>query len=416
MRVPLGMGAFNRTFGRGPEIRLLNRFFEQSPTNQTDGVSLLSRPGSTFENAFGNGPIRAQFTLPGIHDGDLFIVSATEFYRYDADENVQLVTGVVTSPGNPRMCAAKGADYQRVFIADGALLQYYGGQAYQATLTLTPGTIADDTVVIDGVYYKFASGSLDTGSPSGTSSNPWKVNIGGSNADALANLRKAINASGVAGTDYSTALTANPRVESNSNTSVTVGVRGRVAGPLTPQAAVSVIVDGSADGLAWNVSVLTAGAHVLYGIATPDDVGIVSVAELDSFILCAVANSDRVYFIRPGEIEIDPLDFFTAESSPDGIIELIKVGDQVWLIGNKSIEPWYSNGTDDPNEIPFSRVQGRPFSIGAREGTVVSGANGVFLVGSDGIVYRIEGGPQPISNPGIAELVRLAYEDEKANS
>lgn len=412
-RVPLGRGAFNRNFGRQAEVVLLNRYFEQNPSNQTDGVALLSRPGNTSQADFGAGPIRKQFNLPGLLSYDNFIVSGDVLYRYSAAGSTQAVSGTVALTGQPSMCGVKGAGYQRIFIADGTSLQYYGGQAYEATLTLTPGAIADDVVIIDGVYYKFSTGSLDTGAPAGTLANPWKVEVGGSNATALSNLRKAVNATGVAGTDYSTALTANTRIIANANTALTVSVRGRVAGALDPVAAVSVTASGGADGLAWDHSPLAAGAHVLYGVATPDDIGIVSVTDLGSFVLCVQANSQRVYFIRPGETTIADLDFFEAESETDDLLEAITVGDQVWLVGQKSIEPWYLNGSTDPAANPLSRVQGRPFSIGAIEGTIVKLANSVFLVGNDGIVYRVEGGPTPISNPGIAERIRKALKAEK---
>lgn len=413
MRVPLGAGAYSRTFARSPEIVLQNRFFETDPTNQTDSVSLVSRPGSTFEESFGDGPIRKQFNIPGLLAGDNFIVSALTLFRYDADGNTQTVTGVVADNGTPSMCGVKGAGYERVFIADGSALQYYGGQAYTATLTLTPGTVADDVVRVDETYYKFAAASLDTGAPDGTLASPWKVLVGVSNATALANLRKAINATGAAGTDYSTALTENVRVEANANTATTVAVRARVAGAPSPVVNLAVTPTGGADGLAWSSGTLVAGPHVLYGVPTPDDVGIISVTELGSFVVCVVANSQRVYFIRPGETTIDADDFFEAESETDDLLEAITVGDQAWLIGQKSIEPWYLNGDPDPDANPFSLVQGRPFSIGAIEGTIVKLANSVFIVGSDKIVYRIEGGPAVISNSGIAERVRKALKAEK---
>lgn len=419
MRVPLGRGAFNRTFGRYAEIELKNRFFEQNPTNLTDGVSLLSRPGSTFEKDFGNGPIRKQFNKPGLFEGDNFIVSDDAFFRYDTDGNSQLVSGTVSLNGTPSMAGVKGAGYERVFIADGQSLQYYGGQAYDATLSVGAGTIADDKVTVDGIVYQFSAGSVDTGAPAGTNANPYKVNVGANNATALANLRNAINVdgtNGVPGTDFSTATVANARVISNANTATSITVRGRVAGALSPTAIVTTTVVTTDDTLSWNHSPLAANAHVLYGVVTPDDIGIVSVAELGSFILCVKANSQRVYFIRPGETTIDGLDFFEAESDTDDLLEVVKVGDQAWLVGTKSIEPWYLNGSTDPNANPFSRVQGRPFSIGAREGTVVVLANSVFLVGDDNVVYRIQGGPTPISNPAISERIRLALKAEKENS
>ena len=413
VRVPLGRSSFTRSFGRQADVTLLNRYFEQNPSNQTDGIALLSRPGNAREADFGNGPIRKQFNLPGLFNYDNFIISDQTMYRYSAAAVTTAITGSVGLSGQPSMAGVKGAAYERIFIADGTSLQYYGGQAYSAVLNYTAGAISDDVVVIDGVYYAFAAAGLDTGAPAGTLANPWKVLSTGTAAQSLQRLRDAVNATGVAGTDYSTALTANPRVTANANTATSVSVRGRVPGALDPVAAVSVTVTGGADGLAWDHSPLAAGAHVLYGVVTPDSVGMVSVAELGSFVLCVKALSQRVYFIRPGETTIDALDFFEAESETDNLLEVVTVGDQVWLVGQKSIEPWYLNGSTDPLANPFSRVQGRPFSIGAIEGTVVKLANSVILVGNDGIVYRIEGGPTPISNPAIAEHIRKALKAEK---
>lgn len=415
MRVPLGQGAFKRSFGREAEIKMLNRFFEQNPTNQVDGVALLSRPGTTYEEVFGTGPIRATFTLDNLFESDLFLVSAQSLYRYDVDGNTQLISGSVASNGNPRMRGVSGAGYQRLFIADGQSLQFYGGESYTAVLTHTPGAIDDDVVIIDGVYYQFTSGSVDAGTPAGTLANPWLVDSSGTDAAALANLRAAVNANGTAGTQYSTALTANPRVESNANTATTVTVRNRGGGPPITPINVSVTATGGADGLAWGSGSLTAsGLHALSGIATPDDVGIVSVAVLGSYVLCVVANSQRVYFIEPGAITIDPLNFFEIESEPDQVIEAMEVGDQIWFFGTNTTEPWYLQGTNP--DAPFQKVGGRPFSRGVIEGTVVKLAGVVYVVGDDKIVYRISGGPEPISNPGISERIRAALKAERENS
>lgn len=414
-RLQFGTSFFNRTFAREPEVALLNRFFERNPTNQSDGVALLSRPGSTLEFSPGNGPIRGNYSQKGLFDGDLFTVSADSFFRYDGETETH-VTGTINQDGYVKFAGVSGAGYQRLFIADGQSLQYYGGQAYQAVLTLTPGAIADDVVRVDDMYYKFTNGSVDDGTPQGTVANPWLVAIGASNAEALANLRYAINRdedTGVPGTSYSTALEENPRVFSNANTATTLTVRGRVAGPLDPVANVTVTVANTDDGLAWDVGALAAGPHVLYGVATPDDVGILSVAMLDSFILCLAANSQRIYFIRPGETEIDPTDFFEAESEPDRLIDIISVGSQVWLLGQSSTEPWYNNGQEP---IPFARIEGRPFARGTIQGTPVKIADSVILVGDDNIVYRLTAGPEPISTNAISEKIRKALEIERANA
>jgi hypothetical protein len=79
--------------------------------------------------------------------------------------------------------------------------------------TGTPNT--SNNIQIGTVHYRFTTGNVDANSPAGTSSNPWLVNRGSNAEQALSNLRKAINASGTPGTDYSTALTAHPTIEAD---------------------------------------------------------------------------------------------------------------------------------------------------------------------------------------------------------
>jgi hypothetical protein len=79
--------------------------------------------------------------------------------------------------------------------------------------TGTPNT--SNNIRIDNTYYRFTTGNVNAGTPAGTSSNPWLVNRGSNAEQALSNLRKAINASGIPGTDYSTALTAHPTIEAD---------------------------------------------------------------------------------------------------------------------------------------------------------------------------------------------------------
>lgn len=412
MRLQFGLSTFLRTYGREPEVALYNRFFERAPANLTEQVALLSRPGSTMLYSPGVGPIRGNFSMKGLFLGNLFTVSLDALYRFDGSTTTP-ITGTISQDGSARFAGVRGAGFERVFIADGQSLQYYGGQAYSATLTLTPGTIADDVVRVDSTYYQFAADPT-TGTPDGTVGNPYLVDTGASNADALSNLRKAINATGVGGVDYSVEITvANARVTANANTATTVSVRGVVAGALDPIAPVTVTATGGADGLAWDVAQLTAGAHVLYGVATPDSVGILDVTVLDSFVLCVAANSQRIYFIRPGETTIDPLDFFEAESEPDQLIGAIAVGSQVWLLGQSSIEPWVTNGVEP---IPFQRLDGSPISRGTIQGTSVKIANSVITVGDDNMVYQITGGPKVISTPAISERIRKALEIERASA
>jgi hypothetical protein len=80
-------------------------------------------------------------------------------------------------------------------------------------LTCTGAISDNEYITIASVRYKWTSGSVDAGTPAGTTSNPWLVDLGATTEDSLANLWNAINATGVAGTTYSTALTAHPTLK-----------------------------------------------------------------------------------------------------------------------------------------------------------------------------------------------------------
>jgi len=87
------------------------------------------------------------------------------------------------------------------------------------------GVISNGNQVrLNTVYYNWTNGSVNAGAPAGTSANPWLVAMGASTADALANMFKAINASGVAGTDYSTAVVANPFIGASGVDATRLGV------------------------------------------------------------------------------------------------------------------------------------------------------------------------------------------------
>src|SRR5690606_2142383 len=107
-------------------------------------------------------------------------------------------------------------------------------------------------------------------------------------------------------------------------------------------------------------------------VATPDDVGIVSLGYIASYVVAAPAQGQgingRFFWIDPGETVIDDLDFATAERAPDPISEVVVFGDQFWLPGADTTEVWYFSGNE---ESPVLRMQGVVFDRGAWEGTAV---------------------------------------------
>ncbi len=401
--VPLGVKAYNRTYAQEPEIELLNRFFERDPTNQVEGAALLARPGNTFFSGAGVGPIRLIAHQPGVHNDDLFFVSGTTLYRYDGVVAPIAITGVVALGGTPSITFVSGPGYQHLFIADGVTLQYYDGEA-AATGTLTSsGAIADtDVVEIGTVYYEWTSGSVDAGSPAGTMADPWLVDLGASNTEAFANLLAALNASGTPGTTYSTGLSQHPTVEAISSSATTLAVRARTRGV----GGNSITTTETGANISWGAGTLEGGgAESLNGVVTPDDVAVISLATLASYVVVVVVGSQRFYWIPPGELTIDPLKFAEAESEPDRLLQVLRVGDNLYFIGQSSTEVWYASG--DATD-PFFPQRGLAFSQGVLEGTAVAIRTQIALIAEDGIGYRIVGGPKPITTNGIEERIRIA--------
>jgi hypothetical protein len=90
---------------------------------------------------------------------------------------------------------------------------------------------------------------------------------------------------------------------------------------------------------------------------------------------------------------VDPLDFASAEGSPDGVVGIIADHRELWVFGTDSVEVWYDSGAAD---FPLTRIQGAFNEIGCVSAyTIAKMDNGLFWLGTDargqGIVYRANG-------------------------
>lgn len=411
VKIALGTSDWRRADADEPNILVRNRYYEQNPTNLEEQASLLSRPGLKRMLSVGEGPIRAIYSQPGSFDDALFVVSYDTLYRIDTDETITTIgSGIFGDSlrGNPSMAATAniGAVPEYLYIADGRVLWLYMDNAYSRGTLTVDGTIANnDKIKIGTTYYLWTSGSVDAGTPDGTTGNPWLVDLGATNAEAFENMYLALSADGVAGTTYSTALTAHPTVQGELYTSTILVVRALTAGVAGDSIATT--VETGAD-LAWGAATLEdGGTDSLTQVQVPDDVGVVSVGFVAGYVIVVIAQgfdvNGRFYWIEPGETTIDPLNFATAERSPDPVHSVRVVGDQFWLLGTNSTEVWYPTG--DPI-TPFSRVQGRLFDRGIWEGTDVQIKDSVIVVDTDGVVYNIGSSPQRVSDHSIEERIR----------
>lgn len=148
----------------------------------------------------------------------------------------------------------------------------------------------------------------------------------------------------------------------------------------------------------WNGTALTT-------IALPDDYTgtIVDIETLNSYLIIG-GSTGRFYWLVPGTTVVDALDFATAESSPDGLIAVRRLVDELFFYGTGSVEPWQPTGALD---APFQRATGRQFERGAlARDTVQRFDNSIVWVGEDNIVYRVGSVPTRISDHGIEERIR----------
>jgi hypothetical protein len=134
--------------------------------------------------------------------------------------------------------------------------------------------------------------------------------------------------------------------------------------------------------------------NVFAQITDPDFPGANIVGYLDGYFVFTEPNSQRVWITSLLDgTSVDPLDFASAEGSPDGLVSLIVDHREVWLYGTNSVEVWYNSGASD---FPLQRIQGAFNEIGcAAPHSVAKMDNGLFWLGSDargrGIVYRANG-------------------------
>jgi len=143
------------------------------------------------------------------------------------------------------------------------------------------------------------------------------------------------------------------------------------------------------DGFIYNE---TTGAFAQ--ITDPDFAGAVTVTYLDGYFVFNQPNSQIIWVSQLLDgTSINPLDFASAEGSPDGVVGLISDHRELWVFGTDSVEVWYDSGAAD---FPLQRIQGAFNEIGCvATFSIAKLDNGLFWLGTDargqGIVYRANG-------------------------
>jgi len=134
--------------------------------------------------------------------------------------------------------------------------------------------------------------------------------------------------------------------------------------------------------------------NVFSPISDPDFPGAVTVSYLDGYFVFNEPNSQKIWVTQLLDgTSIDPLDFASAEGSPDGVISVLSDHRELWVFGTDTTEVWYNAGLTD---FPLVRIQGAFNEIGcAAPYSVAKMDNQIYWLGKDargqGIVYRAAG-------------------------
>lgn len=140
------------------------------------------------------------------------------------------------------------------------------------------------------------------------------------------------------------------------------------------------------------------------GIDFIDNYFVVNENNTGKFFISALANG----------LSWDPLDFATAESSPDNLNKAINFVGQLGLLGGSTLEIWRNTGDSD---FPFARISGSTPIGTISPDTVISIDTSIYWVGNNsqggGVVYKAQGfTPVRISTDTIERLLQSAPNPE----
>jgi hypothetical protein len=173
-----------------------------------------------------------------------------------------------------------------------------------------------------------------------------------------------------------------------------------------------VSMDGSAtrviivaEGTAYSTDGATVTTIVVPDINTvPSEIS--SVVYLANYFILTVKDSQHFFWLAPGDVNPDALNFASAENAPDDIISAARIFDELWFFGQQTTEVWQLTGSID---APFTPIIGRMYEKGcANRDSIAVFDNTLHWVSNEFIVYRADTSPVRISDHSVEERLRNA--------
>ena len=184
---------------------------------------------------------------------------------------------------------------------------------------------------------------------------------------------------------------------------------GTITGADTVRWAVSrtqqvIVADGGA--YLWNYPGI--GGNVYARLPNNVMPPIQDVAFLAGRFVYVCQNSDRFYWSEVEDASnVKGLNFASAESSPDNVLGVAVLNDELVFFGQSSVEFWSPNTGAGPTDPAFTPIEGRGYQRGcASRDTIAYADNSLFWVGENRVVYRVGATPTRISSSSIEDKLR----------
>lgn len=154
---------------------------------------------------------------------------------------------------------------------------------------------------------------------------------------------------------------------------------------------------------------VTAGTTIYYyngttlaPVAFPDGANVIKVLEGASRFIAIRGGGAKFYWTQPLGTTFGALDFATAESESDQLLDALFIDDALILFGRETVEFW-PNTTD--NLLPFQPLQGRVLERGIRATGCATVISGTFAWVTDRNTVCIGDESNVVSNPGLQERI-----------
>lgn len=157
-----------------------------------------------------------------------------------------------------------------------------------------------------------------------------------------------------------------------------------------------------------NGYILDLVANTITQITDPAFEGADNVDFLDTYAVFNSPGTNKFYWTRSNEITFDPLDFATAESNFEPIVNFVVDHDQLVLFKKTVTEIWRGSGGD----AAFARDNNASIALGcAARDSIARMDNTLFWLAQDekggGMVYRLNGySPVRVSTDAIDEHIQ----------